>query len=114
MMVKLFVMAKRKKGISREECLKHWQEVHAPLILKTLPGVKKYVQNHALTLPVAGEPPFDGLAELWFDDLESWRKAADFYMGDSGKIIRDDEENFLDVHSHQSFVCEEIVIKDNP
>jgi uncharacterized protein (TIGR02118 family) len=111
-MVKLFVMAKRKKGISQEECLKHWLEIHAPLILKTLPGIRKYVQNHALQIEATGEPPFDGMAELWFDDLDSWRKAAEFYLGSEGKVIREDEEKFLDLTSHQSFVCQEKMIKD--
>ena len=111
-MVKLFVMARRKKGISREECLRHWVENHAPLILKTMPGIVRYVQNHALALNVAGEPPFDGMAELWFEDEAAWRKAADFYMSEEGKVIREDEEAFLDVRSHQSFVCEEKIIKE--
>jgi uncharacterized protein (TIGR02118 family) len=111
-MVKLFVMAKRKKDISQEECLKHWLEIHAPLILKTLPGIRKYVQNHALQIQAAGEPPFDGMAELWFEDLDSWRKAAEFYLGPEGKVIREDEEKFLDMTSHQSFVCQEKIIKD--
>jgi len=109
-MVKLFVMAKRKKGITLEECLQHWRDFHAPLIAENLPGIKRYVQNHAVKLPVAGEPPFDGMAELWLDDLDAWHRIADFYMSDRGEIIREDEEKFLDLSTHTSFVCEEIVV----
>ena len=41
-----------------------------------LPGVRRYVQSH--TRPAAyrdGEPIYDGIAELWFDDTEAARAA---------------------------------------
>ena len=109
-MVKAIVFAKRKKGTTPEECSRYWYEKHAPLVLETVPGVKRYVQNLAVKLPGGGEPPFDCVGESWYDDLESWRKASDFYLSDSGKVLRDDEENFWDTSTVVFLIVEERVI----
>ena len=60
-----------------------------------LPRLERYVQNHPVRLPSGGEPQFDGVAELWFDDMESFRIANDWYRSDEGKVLRDDEERFI-------------------
>ena len=111
-MVKVITMLKRRDGLALEEFLRYWQEKHGPLLLKLVPGLKRYVQNTPVRLPRSGELQFDGIAELWFDDLESWRRATDFYLGDEGKPIRDDEEKFLDKSKLAFFVAEEKLITD--
>ena len=45
-MVKYIALIKRKKGLSREEFVRYWKEVHAPLACKLVPGLRKYVQNY--------------------------------------------------------------------
>ena len=111
-MVKVIAMLKRKDGLTLEEFLRYWKGKHGPLILKLFPELKRYVQNTPVRLPRGGELQFDGIAELWFDDLESWRRAADFYLGDEGKPIRDDEERFLDRSKLVFFVAEEKLVTD--
>jgi len=110
-MVKVITLLKRKKGITLEEFSRHWQEKHGAIVLKTVPGIKRYIQNHAVRLSAGGEPKIDGIAEVWYDDLEAWRQFADLYWGDKGKAIRDDEETFLDKSKLVFFVAEEKVIK---
>src|SRR3972149_3658785 len=52
--------------MSRGECHRYWREVHAE-IAKGMPGVRRYIVNLATRGAAAGEePPFDGVAELWF------------------------------------------------
>jgi hypothetical protein len=62
-MVKGIAMLKRKPGLTQEEFIKHYEEVHVPLVLKHLPSIKRYVRNYVISTVVT--PP--GLEELEFD-----------------------------------------------
>jgi uncharacterized protein (TIGR02118 family) len=78
-MIKSVGLLTRKDGLSHEEFVKHWYEVHAPLA-HAVPGVRRYVQSHILaerTRPdiPASEVEIDGIAELWYDDLASMERA---------------------------------------
>ncbi len=109
-MVKVMALLKRKNGITLEEFSRYWRETHAPLALKTLPGLRRYVQNHALRLS-KGEPPFDGVAEIWLDDMQSWRDMVAFMGTEGGRAIREDEERFLDRGKTVFLLVEEKVMK---
>ena len=54
------------------------------------------MQNHAIRLPGGGEPQIDGIGEYWYDDLKSWQRSSEFYLGDEGKALREDEAKFTD------------------
>lgn len=108
-MVKYIVMVKRKAGLTVEGFSKYWEEIHGPLAVKHNRLMRRYVQNHPVKL--RGEPPVDGVVEIWFDDMEAVRAWADFYFSDEGKVIRDDEERFIDRSTMVTFVAEEKVIK---
>ena len=94
-----------------EEFSRYWTEKHAALALQLVPEIRRYVQNHAIKLDVGEEPRFDGMAELWFDDLRDWQKFADFYRSNAGKVIRDDNEKFIDRSKMVLLVTEERVMK---
>src|SRR3989454_8056695 len=67
-MVKAVSFFKRKAGMSVDAFQAYWRTAHPEVVVK-LPGIRRYVQSH--TLPSAyrkGEPVYDGIAELWFDD----------------------------------------------
>ena len=112
-MVKLIAIMKRKDGLTYEEFSRYWYEKHGPLAAKAIPGLRKYVQNHAVKLPGRGEPPIDGVAELWFDDLESFQAMTGWRMSDEGKILLDDEKSFMNMSKVIAFVAEERVIKES-
>jgi uncharacterized protein (TIGR02118 family) len=100
-MVKVLVLFKRKSGMTLEECSRYWYEKHAPFAAKIIPkdvndGIKKYIQNPAISLPGGGDQPFDGVVELHFNNLESAKKFNDWYFSNSGKALQDDERNFMD------------------
>ncbi|MGE0059297.1 MAG: EthD family reductase [Dehalococcoidia bacterium] len=86
-MVKLVLLVSRLPGLTIEQFVEHWQEVHAPLVMR-LPGLRRYVQNHPVleAYGVRGMS-HDGWAELWFDDLAALQAA---YTSPQWSAVRDD------------------------
>lgn len=93
-MVKLVYGITRKPGLSVEEFQRYWRDVHGP-IAATMPGCRRYVQSHVLPELYNGDrpPAYDGIAELWFDDLETMYKS---FGSPEVKLAREDELNFID------------------
>ena len=89
-MVKSIVFLKRRSDMTQEEFHNYWREVHAPIVLK-LPGIRRYVQNRAVKIGDR-EPPYDGVAEVWFEDFESLRAAV---QSSAWQGVLDDETNFM-------------------
>jgi len=67
-MIKLVYCITRRHGMTPEEFSRYWREVHGP-IGRRIPGLRRLVQSHPAPHPADMSPPFDGMAELWFDDL---------------------------------------------
>jgi uncharacterized protein (TIGR02118 family) len=109
-MVKIITLIKKKEGLSDQEFYSYWEKDHGPLIARIFPGVERYIQNHAVKLPGGGRAKYDGVVEIWYKDMESWRRASDFYQGDEGKVIIDDEAKFIDRDAMVFVVVEEKVI----
>jgi len=106
-MVKEMLLIKRKPGLSREEFVKHYEEVHAPLILKNCPTVKRYVRNYVANTLGAVGPDFDCITEVWYDDMAGFKALGRVYMSEAGKPIRDSEESFMDSGKLVVFLAEE-------
>lgn len=67
-MIKLVDLVKRREGLTVVEFQADWREQHGSM-LAAVPGLRRYVQSHALPQGYAkGELLFDGIAEMWFDD----------------------------------------------
>lgn len=109
-MVKLITILKRRKGMSLQEFSQYWYEKHGPLAITMMPGVKRYVQNHPVRLSGA-EPSIDGIAEVWFNDLVSWREFNKWFLSDDSKSLREDNEKFIDTSKTVVLIAEERVIK---
>lgn len=110
-MVKLVAFFKRKPGMSVEDFQTYWRTKHADIVVK-LPGIRKYVQSHTLLSGYRkGEPVYDGMAELWFDNTDVMRSQAGT---PAFAAVGADEPNFMDVASQGSIITEEHVIKDGP
>ncbi len=109
-MIKVIGLIRRKAGLSREEFLRHWKDVHGPLVM-SIPElarhIRKYVQVHAVTIPElqareryqqASLPmEYDGAVEMWFDDAAEMQQAfgvlADPVIC---RRLREDEDSFID------------------
>ena len=114
-MIKVIMMMKRKSGMTKDEFSRYWYERHASLLKTVVPEDvlslwKSYTQNHALELPGRGEPPFDGVVEIGFDNLESFQKWSQWYFSDDAKALREDEDKFMDKSKRISVVAEERVM----
>ena len=78
-MIKSISLLTRKDGTTHEQFVRHWVDVHAPLA-HAVPGLRRYVQSHIVAerrrpdIP-ALEVDVDGIAELWYDDVESMARA---------------------------------------
>ena len=88
-MIKGVFLVKRKPTFLRADFKRYWKEVHAPLALK-LPGLRRYVQSHAVDEAYEwAEPRWDGVAHLYFDDAQAAEKAmtSDVYLNESGPDV---------------------------
>jgi uncharacterized protein (TIGR02118 family) len=79
-MIKFVGLLTRKPHLTHEQFVKHWVEIHAPLA-HAVPGIRRYVQSHIFGTRTRPDIPetdveVDGIAELWYDDLESFERAA--------------------------------------
>jgi uncharacterized protein (TIGR02118 family) len=111
-MVKLIVAVKRRADMSVEAFQHHWRTQHARLV-RDCPASARYIRRYVqcLTLPAhyaAGEPAFDGTAELWFDSDED--RAKFFSDPDYLDSVQPDEGRFADMERTRFFVTEEIPV----
>ena len=91
-MIKAIYLIKRKPGMDLAAFQKYWLTVHAEIV-KKVPDVRRYVQSHTILSGYRkGEPAYDGVAELWFDDLETMRRIAELPQS---KAAQEDDYNFL-------------------
>ena len=108
-MIKSVSLLTRKTGLSHEEFVRHWVEVHAPLA-HAVPGVRRYVQSHIVgerrrpDIP-SSDIEIDGIAELWYDDRETMERAN---ASPEAKVLHADGALFIG--RIKSFITEEKVI----
>ncbi len=92
-MVKCVVLVKRMPEMTVAAFNQYWLEVHAPPVAKLAP-VRRYVQCPTVELAYAvAEPKWDGVAHIWFDDVESAQRAAK--SDEYERIGRADAPNFI-------------------
>ncbi len=109
--IKVVEIVKRKPGMEVAEFQEYWRHTHGPIVAR-VPGLRRYVQSHVRPGGYRrGEVPYDGIAEVWFDD-----KAALAAMGSSDELAaaKADEPNFIDTDSLIELVVDEHVVKDGP
>jgi len=121
-MIKLTFCLRRRPDLSVEEFRRYWKDEHGPLVREraTLLGVHKYQQVHTLDEPElhaalqsrnGGAPePFDGIAEVWVDDVDTFRNGAG--TPESKQAARDlleDEARFIDLPTSPMWLGEEVV-----
>ena len=103
-MIKQVSFFQRRKDLSPEDFREHWRTKHADVV-RRLNGLVRYVQNHGLD----SSSGFDGIAEVWFEDMESMRANVDTPELES---IRKDEENFIDSSTMGTILTNEYIIKE--
>lgn len=104
--VKALFFPVRKAGLTVEQFQDYWGTRHAAIVPNT-PHLARYVQAHVLleSYRSAHPPVFDGVAELWWDNLDDLQEALA-----SSAFQREqpqDAENFVDTALLTGFVAKE-------
>ena len=78
-MIKFTILLTRKPSLTHEQFVDHRRNVHASLFMSVpavRANVRRYVQQHALPVKLPSLPPvkYDGITELWFDDVDGIAK----------------------------------------
>ena len=107
--IKRASLLQRKPGMSHEEFVKHWVEIHAPMA-RACPGIGRYaltiVKSTATRKDVAPyEIQVDGIAEMWFKSQTDFDA---YSTSPATKRLRDDSATFIG--REIDFVTEEKVI----
>ena len=107
-MLKQLSIFRRREDLSQEAFRDYWRNRH-PEVVTRLPGIRRYVQNH-VTAVLRGDQGWDGVAEVWFDDIEIMRaNAGSPVLAD----VRADEANFIAAGSMVSIVTVEHAFVDD-
>jgi uncharacterized protein (TIGR02118 family) len=125
-MVKLIFAVRRRTDVEPAEFHRYWRDEHAPLVRSLQPvlGIRRYVQMHRIDTPLndllrasrSALEPFDGAAELWWDNLEALVAATSSPQGSAaGRTLLEDEARFIDLELSALWLGEEIeIIASNP
>jgi uncharacterized protein (TIGR02118 family) len=108
-MIKSVSLLTRKPGLTHDQFVRHWLDIHAPLA-HAVPGIRRYVQSHILEERTRADIPatdveVDGIAELWYDDREAMARAM---ATPEAKALHADGALFIG--RIKSYVTEEKVI----
>jgi uncharacterized protein (TIGR02118 family) len=110
-MVKAVAFFKRRAGMAVEEFQTYWRTRHPDVVTK-LGGVHRYVQSHTrLGAYRNGEPVYDGIAELWFEDTAAMRALRDT---PEMAAVQADEARFIDRSTMGLIITDDHVVKDGP
>jgi uncharacterized protein (TIGR02118 family) len=105
-MIKLVYCITKKPGLTDEQFFHYWEKVHGPIGAR-IPHLRKLTQSRRIAIPGDRPPDFDGMAELWFDDVDALlaaRKSTEW------KASSEDEANFIDPNKVAYFISQEHVI----
>jgi uncharacterized protein (TIGR02118 family) len=119
--IKLTFAVRRRTDIDPAEFHSYWRDQHGPLVRSLQPvlGIRRYVQTHRLETPLndvlrssrRALEPFDGVAELWWDDTDALVAATSSSEGSAAaRTLLEDEARFIDLEHSALWLGEEIEI----
>lgn len=122
-MLKLVFCLRRQPHLSPEEFQRYWRDEHGPLVRNHAAalGIRQYIQvetldspiNAAIARPRNAPEPYDGVAELWWDDAEALAAAAQTEAGrEASRALIEDEKRFIDLSASPIFLSREHTIID--
>jgi uncharacterized protein (TIGR02118 family) len=119
--IKLTFAVRRRTDVDPAEFHSYWRDQHGPLVRSLQPvlGIRRYVQTHRLETPLndvlrasrSALEAFDGVAELWWDDLDALVAATSSPEGSvAARTLLEDEARFIDLEHSALWLGEEIEI----
>ncbi len=121
-MLKLTFCMHRLPHLTREQFQNYWENKHplsAPSNAVEVLGIRKYIQvfplseadNSSVKKVRNGSNEFDGVAEIWIDDLETFTTKWKTGEGkEAFESFLEDEKNFVDWERSVCFLAEEKVV----
>lgn len=117
-MIKLVYCVRKRADISQAEFHRYWLEEHGPRARRHAKAIHaaRYVQSHTLDSELneglrasrGGGPPYDGITEMWWSDLEAFEKSFASEAGiAAGMDLLEDERHFIDTEASTLFLTEE-------
>ncbi len=108
-MLRVTFLLRKKSGLSTAEFGDYWRHEHGPLVASVAHRLNmlRYVQVHTLDDPVNAamaqarggmEVPYDGVAEVWFENRAAFAAASATKAGrQAGARLVEDEGEFIDL-----------------
>jgi hypothetical protein len=118
-LIRITFLLRKKPELSAESFYRYWLEEHGPLVASHARrlNVLRYVQVHTLEDPANArmaearggmEPPYDGVAELWFENREALLAGAGTDGGRrAGAELLEDEARFIDLPNSPIWLAHE-------
>lgn len=114
-MIRLTYVLRRKSGLSHDAFLSYWLNEHGPKVQAVAGelGIRRYVQLHGIEAPEAAKPdpyrgemqkPFDGVAEFWFDSLETLLATSPRLQEIDAALV-EDEKSFIEHSSSAGWIA---------
>jgi len=118
-MIKVVYCMRRKAGLSHEQFLAHWADVHVPIVMANLDVLRlsRYVRTMPLAHPFSArveragvmQAPYDGIAELTWASEEDMRLAFESPQALAvQRMLAQDEKLFVDAAGSCRWVSQEV------
>jgi uncharacterized protein (TIGR02118 family) len=101
-MAKVIFVLHRRAAMTRAQCLAEWSGPRHGAIVRQIPGLTRWVQNHVVGAP--GEPICDGVGEMCFDSDAAMDRAL---QSPEMAAAVEDAKNFLDMERTGMILVEE-------
>lgn len=72
-MVRVHIWLRRKDGATLEDFRDYWMDTHAPIARDGYKHLRSYVVDLVTRVPEGQEAPYDGVAELTWDDRDGFK-----------------------------------------
>ena len=72
-MTRVHIWVRKRDGMSDDEFADHWMNVHAPIARDGFEHLKSYTVTLVTRSPEGAERPYDGVAELTWDDRDGFK-----------------------------------------
>jgi EthD domain-containing protein len=109
--MKTLALIARRRDIDRAEFRDHYEQIHAPLAVRTLlEGTTRYVRHH-LREELFGRPAFDVVTGFWYRDAAAAVEIMRRTETPAGEAIRRDEQTFMDKPANTFFAVTERAVR---
>ena len=106
-MYKLLFILKRRPGMSHEEFVDYYQNIHSKFVSKACPDAKRYFRKYLKPLaansspydkaaPPSSEQAYDAVMELWFDSKEQFEASPGMNDPELLRVVMEDERKLFD------------------